>query len=70
MTRKDYELIAGAIREARAKVALESDNRDEIMSGANCALYELSVILSGKFFDNNPRFNDNTWMTATESLHN
>ena len=70
MTRKDYELIAQAIREARAKVAHESDNSEKIMAGANCALYELSVILSGKFFDSNPRFDDNRWMTATESLHN
>jgi hypothetical protein len=70
MTRKDYELMASAIRDARAKVAHESDNNSDLMRGANVALYELSLILSGRFFDDNPRFNDNRWMIATETLHN
>jgi hypothetical protein len=70
MTRKDYNLIAEAIRDARAKVAHESDNNPEVMRGANVALYELAVILSGRFFDDNPRFDDNRWMVATEVLHN
>jgi hypothetical protein len=70
MTRKDYNLIAEAIRDARSKVALESGNRPEVMGGANAALYELAVILSGRFFDDNPRFDDNRWMVETEVLHN
>jgi hypothetical protein len=70
MTRKDYELIAKAIVDARAKVAHESDNNKELMRGASVALYELAVILSGRFFDDNPRFDDNRWMIATETLHN
>jgi hypothetical protein len=70
MTRKDYTLIAQAICDARAKVAHESDNNPEVMRGANVALYELAVILSGRFFDDNPRFDDNRWMVATEVLHN
>ena len=72
MTRKDYELIAEAIREARSKV-LKSSNTDlmsEYRTGCNDALYELSLILSGRFFDDNPRFDDNRWMIATETLHN
>lgn len=70
MTRKDYNLIAEAIRDARAKVAHECGNRPEVMGGANAALYELAVILSGRFFENNPRFDDNRWMVETEVLHN
>ena len=70
MTRKDYELIARAICETRAKVAHECDNRQEVMGGANSALYELAVILSREFFDNNPRFDENRFMVATETLHN
>ena len=70
MTRKDYVLIAEAIRDARAKVAHESDNNSQLMAGANVALYELAVILSQRFFDDNPRFDDNRWMVATETLHN
>ena len=70
MTRKDYNLLAEAIRDARAKVAHESDNNPDVMRGANVALYELAVILSGRFFDDNPRFDDNRWMVATEVLHN
>ena len=70
MTRKDYVLIAEAIRDARAKVAHESDNNRELMAGANVALYELAVILSGRFFDDNPRFDENRFMVATETLHN
>jgi hypothetical protein len=70
MTRKDYNLIAEAIRDARAKVAHESDNNFQLMLGANVALYELSVILSQRFFDENPRFDENRFMVATETLHN
>ena len=70
MTRKDYNLIAEAIRDDRAKVAHESDNNPDVMRGANVALYELAVILSGRFFDDNPRFDDNRWIVATEVLHN
>ena len=70
MTRKDYELIAKAIVDTRAKVAHESDNNSQLMAGANVALYELSVILSQKFFDENPRFDENRFMVATETLHN
>jgi hypothetical protein len=43
MTRKDYELISEAIREARSKV-LKSSNTDlmsEYRTGCNDALYEL-----------------------------
>lgn len=70
MTRKDYNLLAQAICDARAKVAHECGNRPEVMGGANAALYELAVILSNEFFMQNPRFDDNKWMTATEVLHN
>jgi hypothetical protein len=70
MTRKDYELIAKAIRDARAKVAHESDNRKEVMDGANAGFYELAVILSNEFFMENPRFDENRFMVATEVLHN
>lgn len=70
MTRKDYELIAKAIVDTRAKVAHESDNNPDVMRGANVALYELAVILSGRFFDENPRFDENRFMVATEVLHN
>lgn len=70
MTRKDYNLLAQAICDARAKVALESGNDSRLMDGANAALYELAVILSNEFFMQNPRFDDNKWMLATETLHN
>jgi len=70
MTRKDYVLIAEAIREARAKVAHESDNNKAVMNGANVALYELAVILSQRFFDDNSRFDENRFMVETETLHN
>jgi len=70
MTRKDYELIAQAICETRAKVAHESDNNPKLMAGTNVALWELARILSQKFFDENPRFDENRFMVATETLHN
>ena len=69
MTRKDYEMLAEAIRDARAKVMLETDDSATI-GGANACLYELARILSARFFEENPRFNDNRWMLATEVLEN
>jgi hypothetical protein len=70
MTKKDYELIATSIREAREVVARESGNNAEVLGGANAGFYELAKILSARFFEQNPRFDDNRWMTATEVLHN
>ena len=70
MTQKDYELIATSIREAREVVARESGNNAEVLGGANAGFYELAKILSARFFEQNPRFDDNRWMTATEVLHN
>lgn len=70
MTKKDYELIANAICEARQAVIRESGNMKEVVDGANAGFYELAKILSVRFFDKNPRFDDNKWMLATETLHN
>jgi hypothetical protein len=70
MTRKDYELIAEAIREAREVISKEAEGMPEVIGGANAGFYELAKILSNKFFDENPRFDDNKWMVATEVLHN
>ncbi len=70
MTRKDYELLATSMRSARAKVATESDYDKEIMAGVDCAIYELSVILSDKFSEDNSRFNKARWIMATGALSN
>lgn len=70
MTKKDYALIATAICEARQMVIRESGNQKEVVDGANAGFYELAKILSVRFFDQNPRFDDNKWMLATETLHN
>lgn len=69
MTRKDYQLIAKAICDARAVVARESASPD-VIGGANAGFYELARILSARFFEENPRFDDKKWMIATETLHN
>ena len=68
MTRKNYELLAASMREARAKVATESDYDKEIMAGVDCAIYELSVILSDKFSEDNSRFDRTRWLMATGAL--
>jgi hypothetical protein len=70
MTRKDYEMIAKAIRETRDKVALESGNNADVMAGANAGLYELSRILCNELYMQNPRFNEDKFLTACETLWN
>lgn len=69
MTRKDYQLIAKAICDAREIVTRYAGSPD-VVSGANAGFYELARILSARFFEENPRFDDNKWMIATETLHN
>jgi len=69
MTRKDYVILAEAICEARVRVARETDDSN-IIGGANAGLYELARILSARFFEENPRFDDNRWMVATKVLEN
>lgn len=70
MTRKDFELIARAICEARSKVELESGNNREVMGGANAGFYELARILSNEFYMQNPRFDEDKFLTAAEVLWN
>lgn len=70
MTRKDYELIAQAINTARAKVTLEAGEGSTILAGANAGFYELAMILSNEFQMQNPRFDENRFIVASEVLHN
>jgi hypothetical protein len=69
LTKKHYKLIAEAIVEARKTVERESGN-SIIVKGANCGFYELAKILSNEFGMDNPRFDENAFMVATETLHN
>lgn len=68
MTKKHYEIIANAICEARKVVERETDTQS-IRDGANVGFYELAKILANEFGMDNPRFNENTFMTATEVLY-
>lgn len=70
MTRKDYQLIAQAICDARAKVALESGENKEVMGGASAGFYELAKILCNEFYMQNPRFDEEKFLTACEVLWN
>lgn len=70
MTRKDFELIAKAITDARAKVTLEAGEDSPVLEGANAGFYELARILCNEFQMVNPRFDENRFMVASEVLHN
>lgn len=70
MTRKDYELIAGAIVEARAKVALECGGQEAVIGGANAGFWELARVLCNEFQMQNPRFDEDKFLTACEVLWN
>jgi hypothetical protein len=70
MTRKDYELIAQAINDAREIVARESGNKADVVAGANAGFYELARVLSLRFSEQNARFDANKWMTAANVLWN
>lgn len=69
MTRKHYELIANAIVEARKVVEREA-GQGATLGGANAGFYELAKILSNEFGMDNPRFDENVFMTKSETLHN
>jgi hypothetical protein len=68
LSKKHYDLIANAICEARKVVERESGN-SIIVNGANCGFYELAKILCNEFGMDNPRFDENKFMTATEVLY-
>jgi hypothetical protein len=70
MTRKDYVMIAKAITDARAKVTLEAGEGSQTLEGANAGLYELALILCNEFQMENPNFDENRFMVASEVLHN
>lgn len=73
LSKKHYEMFAKAICEARTKVENEcgtSEEMQKVIGGANAALYELAVILSNEFYMENPKFDENKFMVATEVLFN
>lgn len=69
LSKKHYDLIASAICEAREAVIRESGNNENVVGGANCGFYELAKILCNEFGMDNPRFDENKFMTATEVLY-
>lgn len=68
LSKKHYDLIARAICEARQVVERET-NDETVRGGANAGFYELAKILSNEFFMDNPRFDENKFMSATEVLY-
>ena len=68
LSKKHYDLIANAICEARAVVERETDTQS-VRDGANVGFYELAKILCNEFGMDNPRFDENKFMTATEVLY-
>jgi hypothetical protein len=59
MTRKDYELIAKAIKDARAQVP--SNN-----ASAHAVMDVLAINLSNALFNDNTRFNSDRFIKAAE----
>lgn len=70
MTRKDYEATARALREGVGKAYQYADNFREgelaYRQGIECAYEEVISALADMLREDNPRFDLDRWLAATE----